>query len=129
MSIQKTTTHNIEVRVKVAYVESESSSEKGYHFFAYRIFITNKGSAPAQLMSRHWIITDGMGKVEEVRGPGVVGLQPKLYPDQTFEYESACPLNTSTGSMKGQYMMVSEDGDHFSVEIPEFYLIAPHSLH
>lgn len=129
MSMQKTTTHNIQVSVKVAYVESESSIEKSYHFFAYRIFITNKGSSVAQLMSRHWVITDGNGKVEEVRGPGVVGLQPKIYPDQTFEYESACPLHTSTGSMKGQYTMTSEDGDNFTVEIPEFYLIAPHSLH
>lgn len=127
--MQKTQTHEFEIRVKVVYVESESKPENAYHFFAYRIYITNKGSTPAQLMSRHWIITDGFGKTEEVRGPGVVGLQPKINPDQTFEYESACPLTTNTGSMTGKYFMKSEDGEDFTIEIPEFFLIAPHALH
>jgi ApaG protein len=75
------------------------------------------------------VITDALGRTEEVRGPGVVGLQPRIMPGQTFEYESACPLPTSSGSMKGQYHMTGDDGENFSVEIPEFYLIAPHALH
>ena len=127
--MQKSTTSQIQVSVSTSYVPQESKPEQNYHFFAYKISITNKGSRTAQLMSRHWIITDAMGHTEDVRGPGVVGLQPKINPGQTFEYESACPLNTSSGSMKGSYQMVSEEGDTFTVEIPEFYLIAPQALH
>jgi len=129
MTMQKSTTSQIQVSVSTSYVPQESKPEQNYHFFAYKISITNKGSRTAQLMSRHWIITDAMGHTEDVRGPGVVGLQPKINPGQTFEYESACPLNTSSGSMKGSYQMVSEEGDTFTVEIPEFYLIAPQALH
>ncbi|WP_291516047.1 Co2+/Mg2+ efflux protein ApaG [Bdellovibrio sp. ArHS] len=129
MAMQKTTTPDFQISAKVVYVPSESRPEQGYHFFAYKIAITNKGSMPAQLMSRHWIIMDSSGKKEEVRGPGVVGIQPKIQPGQTFEYDSACPLNASTGSMQGKYYFVSESGESFSVEIPEFFLIAPHALH
>ena len=89
----------------------------------------NKGNAPVQLMSRHWIINDARGVKEEVRGPGVVGVQPKIQPGNSFEYDSACPLTTNTGSMKGHYHMTAENGEVFSVEIPEFYLIAPMALH
>lgn len=89
----------------------------------------NQSSQPAQLMARRWIITDGFGQTEEVRGAGVVGLQPKIQPGQAFEYESACPLMTTSGSMKGSYQFLAEDGSTFDVEIPEFYLIAPQSLH
>lgn len=127
--MQKSTTSDIQVSITTSYVPQESRPEQSYHFFAYKISITNKGSRAAQLMSRHWIITDGLGRVEDVRGPGVVGLQPKINPGQTFEYESACPLHTSSGSMKGTYQMVSDDGDTFTVEIPEFYFIAPQALH
>ncbi len=129
MSMQKSTTSQIQVAVLSSYVPQESRPEENYHFFAYKISITNKGSRPAQLMSRHWIITDALGRTEEVRGPGVIGLQPKINPGQSFEYESACPLNTSSGCMRGSYQMTTEDGDTFSVEIPEFYLISPQSLH
>lgn len=129
MATQKTSVPQFQITVKVAYVSSESKPEKSYHFFAYKIGITNTGTGPAQLMSRHWIITDGSGHKEEVRGPGVVGLQPKIQPGQTFEYESACPLNSSTGSMVGRYHFVTESGESFSVEVPEFYLIAPLALH
>lgn len=129
MSMQKTASPHFDIRVKVVYVPAESRPEKAYHFFAYKISITNNGSSSAQLMSRHWIITDSSGHKEEVRGPGVVGIQPKIQPGQTFEYDSACPLNTSTGSMKGTYHFVGENGETFSVEIPEFYLIAPSALH
>lgn len=129
MSMQKTTTSQFAIEAKVVYVPGESKPEQGYHFFAYRISIKNTGSGTAQLMSRHWIITDAHGHVEEVRGPGVVGLQPKINAGQTFEYESACPLHALSGSMKGEYQMVAENGDTFSIEIPEFYLIAPQALH
>lgn len=129
MATQKTATTQFQVSAKVVYIPGESRPEQGYHFFAYKISIKNMGSAPAQLLSRHWIITDNTGKVEEVRGSGVVGLQPKIQPGQVFEYDSACPLNTTTGTMKGTYQMVSDDGENFDVEIPEFYLIAPLALH
>ena len=129
MAMQKTTTPDFQVTAKVVYVESESRPEEGYYFFAYKIALKNIGQSTAQLMSRHWEITDADGKKEDVRGPGVVGLQPKIQPGQTFEYDSACPLNTSTGSMKGRYHFVAESGESFTVEVPEFYLIAPTALH
>lgn len=129
MPIQKSITPHIEVAVTISYVPAESRPEQNYHFFAYKISIKNTGNRTAQLMSRHWIITDALGRTEDVRGPGVVGLQPKITAGQTFEYESACPLHTSSGSMKGTYQMLSEEGETFTVEIPEFYLIAPQALH
>ena len=129
MPMQKILNQDFQVAVKVTYVESESRPENQFHFFSYHITITNKSSAPAQLMSRHWIITDGFGEVEEVRGAGVVGQQPKINPGQSFEYDSACPLNTASGSMRGTFQMVGADGEQFDIEIPEFYLIAPNALH
>lgn len=130
MSVQKTLTPQFTIMVKVSYNEAESRPDSDYHFFAYKISITNNSGFPAQLMSRHWIITDSHGRVEEVRGAGVVGLQPRLASGQSFEYESVCPLSTSFGTMRGSYHMVAEqDGTQFDIEIPEFYLIAPHSLH
>lgn len=129
MAIQKTTLPEFQISSKVVYIPSESRPDEGYHFFAYKISIKNNGNTPAQLMSRHWIITDARGTKEEVRGPGVVGLQPKIQPGQTFEYDSACPLHTNTGSMQGRYFMVAESGESFTVEIPEFYLIAPLAIH
>lgn len=129
MSKQTLTQNHFQVSVKITYVKAESKPDQSYHFFSYQVGIKNTGSAPAQLVSRHWIITDALGRSEEVRGPGVVGLQPRIMPGTSFEYESACPLATSAGSMKGTYQMVSEDGETFSIEIPEFYLIAPQALH
>lgn len=129
MPIQKSLTPFIEVAVTTFYVPAESRPEENYHFFAYKISIKNTGTKTVQLMNRHWIITDALGRVEDVRGPGVVGLQPKINPGQTFEYESACPLNTSSGSMKGTYQMISEEGEIFTVNIPEFYLVSPQALH
>jgi ApaG protein len=129
MSMEKTLSPNFEVVPKVVYVPSESRPDQSYFFFAYKIQITNKGSSPAQLMSRHWIISDARGVKEEVRGPGVIGVQPKIQPGQSFEYDSACPLTTNTGSMKGYYHLLAENGETFMVEIPEFYLIAPMALH
>lgn len=129
MSVQKTLSPQFQISVKVTYNEAESRPESDYHFFAYKITITNNSGFPAQLMSRHWVITDANGRVEEVRGAGVVGLQPRLTGGQTFEYESVCPLATNFGSMRGSYHMVAEDGTQFDIEIPEFHLIAPFALH
>lgn len=111
------------------FVESESDPLLHRFFFAYKVSIKNVGSGMAQLMSRHWIITDALGHTEEVRGPGVVGLQPKITAGQSFEYDSACPLRTSSGSMRGAFQFVDENGETFDIEIPEFYLIAPTAVH
>ena len=129
MSVSKVIQPQFEIKAKIKYILEESKPENGYHFFSYKISIQNKSQISAQLLSRHWIITDGFGQTEEVKGAGVVGLQPKINPGQVFEYESACPLPTSHGSMKGKYYFVSDDGQTFDVEIPEFFLIAPISLH
>lgn len=129
MSMQKVQTTSFEVTASVQWIEGESRPELNFHFFGYRIRITNKGTQMAQLVSRHWIITDSTGHVEEIRGAGVVGQQPKIQPGQSFEYESACPLNASSGSMKGSYQMVGANGESFEIEIPEFFLIAPTALH
>ena len=129
MPLLKQLNPNFEVQVKVSFVEAESSPESRQYFFAYKVRITNKGSSTAQLMSRHWIITDAHGQVEEVRGAGVVGAQPKIQAGHSFEYESGCPLPTSCGTMRGHYQMVSDSGESFEIEIPEFYLIAPSALH
>lgn len=129
MSTQKILNSQFKIAVNVQYVEAESKPEANYFFFSYKILITNTGDAPAQLMSRHWIITDSHGQVEEVRGAGVIGMQPKINPGQNFEYESVCPLSTASGSMKGFYQMTSSEGETFDIEIPEFYLIAPTALH
>lgn len=129
MSTQESLQSHFEVSIKTSYVVGESRPDQGYHFFAYKVFIKNTGNVAAQLVSRHWVITDALGRVDEVRGPGVVGLQPKIQPGQSFEYESGCPLVTSSGSMRGTYQMVSDEGVNFSLEVPEFYLIAPSALH
>lgn len=129
MTMQKTLPLNFDIQVTSTYIIEESKPDQNYFFFSYKIRIQNKGSQMAQLMSRHWIITDSFGRNEEVRGPGVVGLQPKIQPGQTFEYESACPLPTATGSMKGFYSMVTEAGETVQVEIPEFWLVSPQALH
>lgn len=129
MAIQKSLTTNFKIKAEITYIEEESRPEEYYHFFSYKISITNTGSTTAQLMTRHWVISDASGNTEEINGAGVVGLQPKIHPGQTFEYKSACPLNAAHGSMKGSYDFITENGDEFSVEIPEFYLISPQALH
>lgn len=129
MSVEKVLNPHFEIQAMVRYLESESKPEADYFFFSYKITIMNKSDSPAQLMSRHWIITDGHGKVEEVRGAGVVGQQPKIQPGQVFEYESACPLPTKSGSMRGFYQFIGKQGQSFEIEIPEFFLIAPSALH
>lgn len=129
MSVQKETLSQFKVEVRTRFVAEESAPDQGHFLFAYKVRIINLGSSPAQLMSRHWVIIDNHGRKEEVRGAGVVGLQPRIMPGQSFEYESACPLMASSGSMKGKYMMKSDLGDSFEIEIPEFYLVSPQALH
>lgn len=129
MTTQKSISAQFEISSVPSYIKAESHPEQSYYFFTYKITIRNTGTAPAQLVSRHWIITDSHGHTEEVSGPGVIGLQPKIQPGQFFEYESACPLNTASGSMRGRYQMVSDLGEKFEIEIPEFYLLAPQAIH
>ena len=129
MQNQKTASVKLIIQSQVSYVAAESKPESNYYLFSYKIRITNQGAEAAQLISRHWIICDGFGHREEVRGPGVVGKQPRIPSGQSFEYESACPLTTSSGSMKGSYQMQLESGDLFDLEIPEFFLVAPQALH
>jgi ApaG protein len=122
------TTRGIHVSVKAQYVPERSNPAEGEWFFAYTIRIANEGPIAAQLLSRHWIITDADGKVEEVRGPGVVGRQPLLGPGEAFEYTSACPLGTSFGVMEGTYSMVTPAGDQFDVRIAPFSLSEPFAI-
>lgn len=129
MALVAQTTHNILVEVRPQFVPEESDKQKNYFFFAYTVKIKNLGNLPAQLLSRHWVITNGFGTTEEVRGPGVVGLQPILMPGQEFEYSSFCPLPTPTGSMKGTYHFSFDDGTNQEIPIPQFYLVEPNSYH
>jgi ApaG protein len=111
-----------EVKVQPQYLPEQSSPEQGLWSFAYTITIRNTGEVPAQLISRHWRITDELGETEEVKGLGVIGQQPLLRPGESFEYTSGCRLRTASGSMQGTYFCVAEDGERFEVEIPAFVL-------
>lgn len=122
------TTEGIRVSVKAVYVPEQSSPRVKRYVFAYTVNIANEGDRPAQLRSRHWIITDGDGKVEEVRGPGVVGQQPHLAPGEQFEYTSGCVLATPRGEMRGSYQMARPDGTAFDATIAPFALALPYSL-
>ena len=117
-------TPEIDVRVEPLYLPEESDPLQETYGFAYTITLSNHGEAPAQLISRHWIIVDADGHREEVRGLGVVGHQPMLKPGEGFEYTSGCRLRTPTGTMEGSYRFVREDGDSFDVPIPRFVLDA-----
>jgi ApaG protein len=119
----------IEVQVETQYLADQSDPEAGRYVFSYTIDIVNAGNVAAQLISRHWLITDADGAVQEVRGLGVVGHQPLLQPGQGFEYTSGCSLATPVGTMKGSYQMTAEDGEQFEAEIPEFVLSMPRILH
>jgi len=121
------TTQSIEVSVKPIYLEDQSKPESGQFFWAYQIKIENKGADRVQLLNRHWRITDANGRVQEVRGAGVVGEQPRLDPGEAFAYTSGTPLGTPSGFMVGTYEMVRENGEHFEVEIPAFSLDSPHA--
>jgi len=117
------------MKVNTAYIDSQSEPDAGRYVFAYTITITNKGSVPARLLTRHWVITDANEKVQEVRGEGVVGEQPYLRPGTSFEYTSGTMIQTPVGSMRGSYQMVADDGTHFDAEIPIFTLSSPQILH
>ncbi|MDX9995294.1 MAG: Co2+/Mg2+ efflux protein ApaG [Rhodocyclaceae bacterium] len=121
--------YEIAIEVATQYMPEQSDPDEERYFFAYTIKVANIGSVAAQLVSRHWIITDADGKVEEVRGLGVVGHQPMLQPGEAFEYTSGCPLATPVGTMKGSYQMVAEDGTRFDAVISEFVLAMPRTLH
>jgi ApaG protein len=120
-----TETHGIEVAVASFFLRDQSLPEAHRYVWAYRIRITNHGNAQVQLLTRHWIITDGSGRVEHVRGPGVVGEQPVLNPGEAFEYTSGCPLATPTGMMVGTYEMTDQNGGQFDIDIPAFSLDSP----
>jgi ApaG protein len=117
------------VSVETAYLSEQSSEEDGQYAFSYTVTITNTGSVAAQLISRHWVITDADGYVDEVKGLGVVGAQPLLQPNEQFEYTSGTVLNTSAGSMHGTYQVVAADGTQFEAVISPFTLAAPRVLH
>lgn len=129
MPASEAVTRGIRISVETQYDPTRSSPQQSQWFFLYTIRITNEGSVTAQLMTRHWIITDATGHVEEVKGPGVVGEQPVLAQGQSFEYTSGCPLTTPFGSMRGSYQMTTVDGEQFDAEIAEFILREPHAMH
>lgn len=119
-------TRGVRVRVRCAYDPERSRPSQNQWFFLYTITIANEGADTVQLLTRHWVITDATGTVDEVRGPGVVGEQPILAPGESFEYTSGCPLATPFGSMKGTYQMVTRGGDRFDATIAEFELSQPY---
>ena len=121
----KAVTRGIRVTVTPRFVEEESSPDEGRFFFAYTVEITNMSTDRVQLRSRHWRIVDARGRLEEVRGPGVVGQQPVLGPGETFSYTSRCPLTTPSGTMEGSYAMVTAKGESFDAAIPAFSLDSP----
>jgi ApaG protein len=121
--------YSIDVAAATRYLAEQSDEAAGRFVFAYTITLRNTGSVAAQLISRHWIITDAQGLVQEVRGLGVVGAQPLLEPGQSFEYTSGAAIATAVGTMKGAYQMVATDGTRFEAPIPEFTLSVPRVLH
>jgi len=124
-----TTTDGVTVRVAVSYLPEQSEPRRGRWFWAYHIRIENESERAVQLLTRHWVITDGRGARHSVEGEGVVGEQPLIAPGSSFDYVSGCPLATPSGAMQGTYRMVREDGVIFDVEIPRFALLAPAVLH
>jgi ApaG protein len=121
----KSVTHEIQVTVLPEYLVEQSDPEESRYVWSYTIEVANLGATTVQLVSRHWIITDGEGRQEEVKGPGVVGEQPILRPGDAFRYTSGCPLTTPSGIMAGTYRMVDENGHAFDAEIPAFSLDSP----
>ena len=122
-------TNRMEVGVETAYIDDQSDPDADRYVFAYTITISNTGSAPAKLLNRHWLITDSNGKIQEVRGEGVVGEQPYLKPGEVFRYTSGTVLETPVGTMEGEYEMVDDDGRSFLALIDRFSLSVPRVLH
>jgi len=121
----RSVTRDIEVSVEPFFLADRSEPDEGRYFWAYRITIANRSDHYVKLLSRYWRITDGAGRVEEVRGPGVVGEQPELGPGDSYQYTSGCPLTTASGFMAGRYTMAGRDGRTFEVDIPAFSLDMP----
>lgn len=121
--------YKISISVMPAYIAEQSRPENSNYVFSYTVTIVNEGKVPARLLTRHWIITDGDGSIQEVRGEGVVGEQPYLKPGEGFQYTSGTLMKTPFGSMTGSYQMMADDGVAFDAPIPEFYLLAPKTLH
>ncbi|MDE2197275.1 MAG: Co2+/Mg2+ efflux protein ApaG [Gammaproteobacteria bacterium] len=124
-----TPVNNIRVDVETAYVAAQSDPTQNHFVFSYTITIRNQGVLPAKLLTRHWIITDANGKVQEVRGEGVVGEQPHLQPGEGFRYSSGAILETPVGAMQGAYQLVNDQGEHFDAPIAPFRLAVPGLLH
>ena len=127
MSAKKS--HDIAVSVHSEFLDEQSKPLDNRYVFAYTVTIHNRGTVPARLLSRHWVITDGNGDVREVRGEGVVGEQPVVSPGEGYEYTSGAVLETSVGTMQGSYQMLAEDGTRFDAAIPSFVLSIPRTLH
>lgn len=119
-------TREIRVQVEPVYLDDQSEPDNAQYVWAYRVQIENEGTETVQLLTRYWHITDGMGRVQEVRGAGVVGEQPVLNPGESYEYTSGTPLPTPSGIMKGSYQMSTPSGDKFDIEVPAFSLDCPH---
>jgi len=128
-TMAEATNYQISVDVRTEYLADQSNPDGGRYAFAYHVTLRNQGTLAAQLISRHWIITDAEGEVQEVRGLGVVGEQPLLQPGQSYEYTSGSTFATPVGTMRGSYQMTAEDGTRFDAEIPEFILSMPRVLH
>ena len=129
MFTSEAVTRGVRVRVESEYAADRSQPAKNQWFFLYTVTIANEGTDTVQLLTRHWVITDGTGHVEEVKGPGVVGKQPRLAPGESFEYTSGCPLSTPFGVMEGTYQMVAASGERFDVKIAPFTLSEPYTVH
>lgn len=121
--------YNIDVSVVTRYLPEQSQPEQNRFAFAYTVTVSNNGELPAKLLSRHWVITDGDGRVQEVRGAGVVGQQPLIEPDTSHTYSSGTVMTTRVGIMQGSYQMLADDGKHFDAVIAPFRLAVPGSLH
>ena len=121
--------YEVKVSARTAFIPEQSDLSAGRYVFAYTITIQNTGTVAAQLLSRHWIITDSNNQVQEVKGMGVIGEQPRLKPNESFEYTSGTAIATPVGTMRGSYQMVAEDGTKFDATIPEFTLSMPRVLH
>ena len=129
MFTSEASTRGVRVHVRSEYAAERSQPSRNQWFFLYTVSITNEGTESVQLLTRHWIITDGAGQVDEVKGPGVVGKQPTLAPGESFEYTSGCPLSTPFGIMEGSYQMITEGGDRFDARIAPFTLSEPYTVH
>lgn len=121
--------NKIDIKVLPAYIADQSDPANNHYVFSYTVTIRNNGSVPAKLLARHWVITDGDGLVQEVKGDGVIGNQPHLQPGEDYQYTSGTFMNTPFGVMYGSYQMISDSGEQFDAEIPSFQLSVPNTLH